>query len=170
MSIDHITGGGGGGLGSESVGTTRYSSGSFVDFSRLPITETRRTAQHCGPTAAVAVVSRDPTFAPRTPAPSPANNRRVHLSLVCPRRGLVTGACVREGDKCPVPAPTTADHTQPIATPATKYVNALHLRSYKYRYTSSQSRTCITHFSNLHYDQSTVISSIFSLIPLICAR
>ena len=40
MSISHITGGGGGGLGSESAGMMRYSSGSFVDFSRLPITET----------------------------------------------------------------------------------------------------------------------------------
>jgi len=75
--------------------------GSFVGFSRLPITETPpRMAQHCGPTAAVAVVSRDPTFVPRTPATSPENNRRVHLSLVCPRRGLVTGACAREGGKC----------------------------------------------------------------------
>ena len=63
-------------------------------------------AQHCGPTAAVAVVSRDQTFAPRTPATSPENNHRVHLSLVCPRRGLVTGACVQEGGKCHVPAPT----------------------------------------------------------------
>jgi len=95
--------------------------GSFVDFSRLPITETPspRMAQHCGPTTAVAVVSLDPTFASRTPATSPENNRRVHLSLVCLRRGLVTGACVREGGKCPVPAPTTADRTEPIATPAT---------------------------------------------------
>jgi len=72
-------------------------------------------AQHCVPTAAVAVVSRDPTFAPQTPATSPESN----LSLVCSRRGLVTGSCVREGGKCPVPAPTTADHTEPIATPAT---------------------------------------------------
>ena len=72
-------------------------------------------AQHYGPIAAVAVVSRDPTSAPGTPATSPANNCRVHLSLVCPRRGLVTGACVREGGKCPVPAPTTpADRTEPI--------------------------------------------------------
>jgi len=46
MSINHITGGGGG-LGSESAGTTRYSSCSFVDFSRLPIMETSRMAQHC---------------------------------------------------------------------------------------------------------------------------
>ena len=58
-------------------------------------------AQHCGPTAAVAVVSRDPTFAPRTPVTSPENNHRVRLSLVCPRRELVTGACVQEGGKCP---------------------------------------------------------------------
>ena len=56
MSINHITGGGG--LGSESAGMMRYSSGSFVDFSRLPITETPRTAQHRGPTAAVAVVHK----------------------------------------------------------------------------------------------------------------
>ena len=55
MIINHTTGGGGG-LGSESAGTMQYSSGSFVDFSRLPITETSRMAQHCGPTAAVAVV------------------------------------------------------------------------------------------------------------------
>jgi len=88
-----------------------------VDFSRLPITETSRMAQHCGPTAAVAVVSRDQTFAPRTPATSPENNHRVHLSLVCPRRGLVTGACVQEGGKCPVPAPTTADRTEPAPRP-----------------------------------------------------
>jgi len=117
MSINHITGGGGGGLGSESAGTMRYSSGSFVDFNRLPITESSRMAQHCGPTAAVAVVSRDPTFAPRTLATSPENNHRVHLSLVCPRRGLVTGACVQEGGKCPVPAPTTADRTEPVPRP-----------------------------------------------------
>ena len=71
-------------------------------------------AQHRGPTAAVAVVSCDPTLAPRTPATSPENNHRVHLSLVCPRRGLVTGARVREGGKCPVPAPTTADRTEPV--------------------------------------------------------
>jgi len=97
MSINHITGGGGG-LGSESAGTMRYSFGSFVDFSRLPIMETPRMAQHCGPTAAVAVVSRDPTFALRTPATSPENNCRVHLSLVCPRRGLVTtGMCPGRG-------------------------------------------------------------------------
>jgi len=77
-------------------------------------------AQHCGPIAAVAVVLRDPTFAPRTPATSPENNHRVHLSLVCPRRGLVTGACVREGGKCPVLAPTTpADRLEPVAMPAT---------------------------------------------------
>jgi len=69
----------------------RCDTGSFVDFSRLPVTETSRMAQHCGPTAAVAFVSRDPTFAPRTPATSPENNRRVHLSLVCPRRGLFMG-------------------------------------------------------------------------------
>ena len=106
MSINHITGGGGGGLGRESTGTMRYSSGSFVDFSRLPITDTSRMAQHCGPTAAVGVVSRDPTFAPWTPTTSPENNRRVHLSLVCPRRVLVMGACFQEGSKCPVPAPT----------------------------------------------------------------
>jgi len=87
MSINQITGGGGG-LGSESAGTMRP-----------------RMAQHCGPTAAV-VVSCDPTFAPRTPTTSPENNCRVHLSLVCPRRGLVKGACVQEGGKCPVPAPT----------------------------------------------------------------
>jgi len=72
MSINHITGGGGG-LGSESAGTMRYSSGSFVDFSRLPITETRRMALHCGPTAAVAVVSRDPTFANRVDPCPPLN-------------------------------------------------------------------------------------------------
>jgi len=47
MSINHITGGGGG-LGSESAGTMRYSSGSFVDFSRLPTAESSRMAQHCG--------------------------------------------------------------------------------------------------------------------------
>ena len=47
MSINHITGGGGG-LGSESAGTMRYSSGSFVDFRRLPITETPRTANTVG--------------------------------------------------------------------------------------------------------------------------
>jgi len=46
MSINHITGGGG--LGSESAGTMRYSSGSFVDFRRLPITETPRTANTVG--------------------------------------------------------------------------------------------------------------------------
>ena len=111
MSINHVIGGGG--LGSESAGTMRYSSRSFVDFSRLPITESSRMTQHCGPTAAVAVVSRDPTFAPRTPATS----RRVHLSLVCPRRGLVTGAYVQEGGKWPVPAPTTADRTEPAPCP-----------------------------------------------------
>jgi len=111
MIINHTTGGGGG-LGSESAGTMQYSSGSFVDFSRLPITETSRMAQHCGPTAAVAIVSHDPTFAPWTPATSPENNHRIHLSLVCPRRGLVTGACVREGGKCIVQAPTTADRTE----------------------------------------------------------
>jgi len=75
----------------------RYSSGSFVDFSRLPITESSRVAQHSGPTAAVAVISRDPILAPRTPATSPESNSRVHLSLVCPRRGLVTGGCVQKG-------------------------------------------------------------------------
>jgi len=93
----------------KSAGTMRYSSGSFVDFSQLPITETSRMVQHCGPTAAVAVISRNLTFAPRTPATSPENNRCVHLSLVCPRQGLVTGACVKERCKFPVPAPTTAD-------------------------------------------------------------
>ena len=86
--------------------------GSFVGFSRLPITETPpRMAQHCGPTAAVAVVSRDPTFVPRTPATSPENNRRVHLCLVCPRQGLVTGANVA------VPAPSWADCTEPAPRP-----------------------------------------------------
>ena len=96
----------------------RYSSGSFVDFSRLPITESSRVAQHSGPTATVAVISRDPTLAPRTPATSPESNSRVHLSLVCPRRGLVTGGCVQEGGKCPVPAPTTpADRTEPAPRP-----------------------------------------------------
>ena len=94
--------------------------GSFVDFSWLPITETPRMAQHCGPTAALAVVSRDPTFAPWTPATSPENNHRVHLSLVCPRRGLVTRACVREGGKCPVPGAADrwlADRTEPAPRP-----------------------------------------------------
>jgi len=99
MSISHITGGGG--LGSESAGTMRYT-GSFVDFSRLPITEAPPMAQHCGLSAAVAVVSRDPT---------------VRLSLVCPRQGLVMGACAWEGGKCPVPAPTTADRTEPAPCP-----------------------------------------------------
>jgi len=56
VSINHITGGGG--LGSESAGTMRYSSGSFMDFSQLPITETTRMAQHCGRTTAVAVVHK----------------------------------------------------------------------------------------------------------------
>jgi len=83
MSINHITGGGGG-LGSESAGTMRYSSGSFVDFRRLPITETPRTANTVGLLRAYCscftVVSRDPTFAVRIPATSPENNRRVHLS------------------------------------------------------------------------------------------
>jgi len=92
--------------------------------SLLPIMETSCMAQHCGPTAAVAVISRDPTFAPRTPATSPNNNRRIHLSLVCPRRGLVTGVCVQEGGKCPVLAPTVQSlchalcvnrHTRPTA-------------------------------------------------------
>ena len=57
--------------------------------------------QHCGPTAAVAVVSHDPTYAPQTPATSPENNCQIHLTLVCPRRGLVMGACVWEGGICP---------------------------------------------------------------------
>ena len=91
MSINQITGGGGG-LGSESAGTMRP-----------------RMAQHCGPTAAV-VVSCDPTFAPRTPTTSPENNCRVHLSLVCPRRGLVKGACVQEGGQM---SSTGADRTEP---------------------------------------------------------
>ena len=117
MSISHISGERGG-LGSESTGTCE--TGSFVDFSWLPITETPRMAQHCGPTAALAVVSRDPTFAPWTPATSPENNHRVHLSLVCPRRGLVTRACVREGGKCPVPGAADrwlADRTEPAPRP-----------------------------------------------------
>jgi len=117
MSINHISGERGG-LGSESTGTC--DTGSFVDFSWLPITETPRMAQHCGPTAALAVVSRDPTFAPWTPATSPENNHRVHLSLVCPRRGLVTRACVWEGGKCPVPGAADrwlADHTEPAPRP-----------------------------------------------------
>jgi len=94
--------------------------GSFVGFSRLPITETPpRMAQHCGPTAAVAVVSRDPTFVPRTPATSPENNRRVHLSLVCPRQGLVTGACAREGGKCRSTGAVVGRLYRACATPAT---------------------------------------------------
>jgi len=95
----------------------RYRSGSFVDFSRLSITETLYMAQHCGPTAVVAVVSRDRTFAPRTPATSPENNRCVHQSLVWLRRGLVTGACVQVGGKRPEPAPTTADRTESAPRP-----------------------------------------------------
>jgi len=49
------------------------------------LTETPRMTQYCGLTAAVVVVSRDPTNAPRTPATSPDNKRHVHLSAVCPR-------------------------------------------------------------------------------------
>ena len=56
--------------------------------------------------------SPDLTFAPRTPAPSHENNCRVHLSLVCPRQGLVTGACVWKGGKWPVPTPMTAYRTE----------------------------------------------------------
>ena len=59
-----------------------------------------------------------------SPDTSRENNRRVHLSLVCPRRGLVTGACVQEEGKCPVQVPTVQSlrhalrvnrHTRPSA-------------------------------------------------------
>ena len=112
MSINHITGGGGG-LGSESAGTMRYSSGSFVDFSRLPIMESSRMAQHCGPTAAVAVVSRDPTFAPRTPATSPENNRHVHMSGLPQVRVSYGGMCPGRGQM----SSTGADRTEPVPRP-----------------------------------------------------
>jgi len=79
----------------------------------MMITETPRMAQHCGPTAAVGV-SRDPTFAHQTPATSPEYNRRVHLSLVCPRRGLVTGGmCPGRGQM----SSTGADRTEPAPRP-----------------------------------------------------
>jgi len=57
----------------------RYSSGSFVDYSRLPITETPIWLNTVGLLQLLLssishgrqLTSRDPTFAPRTPAPSP---------------------------------------------------------------------------------------------------
>jgi len=96
MSINHITGGGGG-LGSESAGTMRCSSGSFVDFSRLPITETPRTAQHCGPTAAVLLSSHVTRHLLSGYLPPPPKTTVAYICLVCPRRGLVTGACPGRG-------------------------------------------------------------------------
>jgi len=56
----------------------------------------------------------DANICPLAHSPLPENNCRVHL----PWRGLVTGACVRGGGKCRVPAPMTAE---PIATTATYY-------------------------------------------------
>ena len=105
MSINHITGGGGG-LGSESAGTMRYSSGSFVDFYQLPIMESSRMVQHCGPTAAVAVVSRDPDT-------SPENNRHVHMSGLPQVRVSYGGVCPGRGQM----SSTSADRTEPALRP-----------------------------------------------------
>jgi len=90
MSINHITGGGGG-LGSESAGTIQYSSGSFVECGLQPAANNGDTSH--GPTLALHLLPG------QLPPPPPENNRHVHLSLVCPRRGLVTGVCVQEGGK-----------------------------------------------------------------------
>jgi len=60
-------------------------------------------AQHCVPTAAVAVVSRDPTFAPQTPATSPENNvsgllqARVSYGVMCPGRGQMSSTGADDG-------------------------------------------------------------------------
>ena len=96
----------------------------IVDFSRLPITETSRAAYgrhwvglrqpRLAPIShSRQLTLRDLTIAPRTPATSPENN----VTYMCVRRGLVAGACVREGGKCRVPAPTTADCTEPAPRP-----------------------------------------------------
>jgi len=54
--------------------------------------------------------SRDPTFAPQTPAPSPENNRQVHLSLVCPTARIsCRGMCPEKGQM----SSTGADNGRP---------------------------------------------------------
>ena len=65
-----------------------------------------------------------------SPDTSRENNRRVHLSLVCPRRGLVTGACFQEGGKCPVPAPTV----QILRHSLCQYVAASHVSPAQLRF------------------------------------
>ena len=93
-------------LGSELAGTMRHSSSSVVgDFSRLPITETSRAAYgrhwvglrqpRLEPIShSHQLTSRDPTFAPRTPATSPENNHCVHQS---PARVSYGGMCRGRG-------------------------------------------------------------------------
>jgi len=99
MSINHITGGGGG-LGSESAGTMRYSSGSFVDFSRLPITETPRTANTVGLLQQLLSSHLTRHLFPEHLPPPP----KTTVAYIWLRRGLFAGACVREGGTCRVPA------------------------------------------------------------------
>ena len=53
--------------------------------------------QHCGPTAAVAVVSHDPTYAPQTPATSPENNCQIHLTGLPQARISYGGMCLGRG-------------------------------------------------------------------------
>jgi len=102
----------------------QYDTGSFVDFSWLPITETPVWPNTVGllqllllstSHACRQLTSRDLTFAPLHTRPSFENKCRVRL----PPARVSYGACVWEGGKCPVPAPTMDDRTEPIFTPAT---------------------------------------------------
>jgi len=106
------------------AGTMRHSSSSVVgDFSRLPIMETSRAVYgrhwvslrqpRLEPIShSRQLISRDPTFAPRTPATSPENNRRVHLS---PARVSCRGMCRGRGQMWS----TGADDCRPYRAGAT---------------------------------------------------
>jgi len=71
-------------------------------------------AQHCGPTAAVAVVSRNPTFAPWTSATSPRKQpSRTSISGLPQARVSYGGVCPGRGQM----SSTGADRTEPAPRP-----------------------------------------------------
>ena len=104
MSINHITGGGGGGLGSESAGTMRYtcSSGSFVDFSRLPITETLWAYCSCccrltWPDICSPDTCHLPRKQPSRTSVSGLLQARVSYGGMCPGRGQMSSTGADDG-------------------------------------------------------------------------
>jgi len=80
-------------------------------------------AQHCGPTAAVGVVSRDPTFAPWTPTTSPRKQpSRTSVSGLPQARVSYGGMFPGRGQM----SSTGADRTDSAPLPLCQYVAASH--------------------------------------------